>query len=253
MGKDVARDSSAAGGGVAHSTPANLSSPVLQKALEKLAKELSSGGLQKLQGDDPAAPGPGFTLESLSAYLADPKNSIVGLEDPAQKDWSHPFNEYFISSSHNTYLVGHQLYGESTTEGYQNVLQRGGRCIEIDVWDGADDEPEVFHGYTLTKEIKFKDVCKAIRQYAFSDKDGERFEGPGEGPVIISLECHAGEKQQRKMVKIMEEQWGSVLIKDLEPEDVKVLPSPEQLRRKIIVKVAPPPRRKRKKGLEADG
>ena len=160
MGKDVARDSSAAGGGVAHSTPANLSSPVLQKALEKLAKELSSGGLQKLQGDDPAAPGPGFTLESLSAYLADPKNSIVGLEDPAQKDWSHPFNEYFISSSHNTYLVGHQLYGESTTEGYQNVLQRGGRCIEIDVWDGADDEPEVFHGYTLTKEKIGRASCR---------------------------------------------------------------------------------------------
>ena len=110
------------------------------------------------------------------------------------------------------------------------------------MWDGDDGEPEVFHGYTLTKEIKFKDVCRAIKKYAFSDKEGERFEGPGEGPVIISLECHAGVDQQKKMVHIMEKEWGDSLVKDIEPEDVKALPSPEELRRKIIVKVCLCPR-----------
>jgi hypothetical protein len=241
MGKDVARDSSAAGGGVAHSTPADLSSPILQKELAKLHSQLSRTDLKTLQGDA-SAPATGCSLESFTTYLADPKNPILAHPDPAKKDWSHPFNEYFISSSHNTYLVGHQLYGDSTTEGYRNVLQRGCRCIEIDVWDGDDGEPEVFHGYTLTKEIKFKDVCRAIKKYAFSDKEGERFEGPGEGPVIISLECHAGIDQQKKMVHIMEKEWGDSLVKDIEPEDVKALPSPEELRRKIIVKVCLCPR-----------
>lgn len=39
------------------------------------------------------------------------------------------------------------------------------------------------------------------------------------------------------MVEIMEKVWGDLLVKDVEPEDVKELPSPEALRRKIVVKV----------------
>ena len=106
------------------------------------------------------------------------------------------------------------------------------------MWDGDDGEPEVFHGYTLTKEIKFKDVCKAIKKHAFSEIEGEQYEGAGEGPVIISLECHCSPAVQLKMVKIMVEVWGDLLMQDLEPEDVTTLPSPEQLRRKILVKVS---------------
>lgn len=235
MGKDDVK----AGGGSVHSTPADLSSLILQGSLQKLVSQLSSTGLAALQ-NDPSAPSAGFSLADFTAYLSDPRNSIVALPDLSKKDWAHPFNEYFISSSHNTYLTGHQLYGTSTTNGYRNVLVRGCRCIEIDVWDGDDDEPEVFHGYTLTKEIKFKDVCKAIKKYAFSSPEDESYSGAGEGPVIISLECHAGVEQQRKMVKIMQEVWGDMLIQDPDPEEVTVLPSPQDLRRKIMVKVCYP-------------
>jgi len=231
MGRDVAPTRDAAGGGSAHSTKADLSSVILQKCLASIHDKLCSSDLASLQLR------PDCSLYEFSEYLAHPANSIVALPDPAKKDWSHPFNEYFISSSHNTYLTGHQLYGTSTTEGYQNVLVRGCRCIEIDVWDGDEGEPEVFHGYTLTKEIRFKDVCKAIEKYAFSDIEGERYGGAGEGPVIISLECHAGIEQQIKMVNIMDEVWGDLLVKDIEPEDVEALPSPDALRRKILVKV----------------
>lgn len=221
---------------VPHSTPADLSNPELQKSLQKLFAQLKSSSLAELQ-KDADSPNAGFSYDDFVAYLAHPRNSIVARPDHSQKDWGQPLNEYFISSSHNTYLTGHQLYGTSTTDGYKNVLQRGCRCIEIDVWDGEDDEPEVFHGYTLTKEIKFKDVCKAIKKYAFSDLSGEMFDGAGVGPVIISLECHAGIEQQRKMVKIMQDVWGDRLAQDIDPEQVETLPSPEFLREKILVKV----------------
>lgn len=49
-------------------------------------------------------------------------------------DRSHPLPEYFISSSHNTYLMAHQLYGTSSAGAYETTLKAGARCIEIDAW-----------------------------------------------------------------------------------------------------------------------
>ena len=53
--------------------------------------------------------------------------------NPNEKDLSKPISNYFISSSHNTYLSGNQLSSKSSTDSYKNV-----RIFGVAMDDHAD-------------------------------------------------------------------------------------------------------------------
>ena len=40
-------------------------------------------------------------------------------------------------------------------------------AVTVDCWDGADDEPVIYHGHTLTSKISFKSAVDCITEYAF--------------------------------------------------------------------------------------
>lgn len=133
---------------------------------------------------------------------------------PELTDRSHNLANYFISSSHNTYLLAHQLYGNSSAEAYKSTLRAGARCVEIDAWDGDDkDEPKVTHGYTLTSDISFRSVCEAIRDVVDEEQAEARDEqGYRPAPILISLENHCDAHGQKRMVEILTEVLGDRLL-----------------------------------------
>ncbi|WQF82043.1 Putative C2 domain, phosphatidylinositol-specific phospholipase C, X domain, C2 domain superfamily [Colletotrichum destructivum] len=125
-------------------------------------------------------------------------------------DRSHPLPEYFISSSHNTYLLAHQLFGDSSAEAYSETLHAGARCVEIDAWDNPDnkDEPKVTHGYTLVSNIPFRTVCETIRDVV----DQEAKAPEPAAPILLSLENHCDPEGQLRLVQIMRGVFGDRLL-----------------------------------------
>lgn len=65
-----------------------------------------------------------LSFEGFARYLMDKDNFayVNEVEIPKENDMTRPLSTYYIASSHNTYLTGHQLKGESSVELYSQVL-----------------------------------------------------------------------------------------------------------------------------------
>ncbi|XP_054705947.1 1-phosphatidylinositol 4,5-bisphosphate phosphodiesterase eta-2 isoform X4 [Grus americana] len=168
-------------------------------------------------------------IDGFTNYMRSPSGDIFNPEHyQVNQDMSYPLSHYFITSSHNTYLMGDQLMSQSRVDMYAWVLQSGCRCVEVDCWDGPDGEPIVHHGYTLTSKILFKDVIETINKYAFTKN---------EYPVILSIENHCSVIQQKKMAQYLTEILGDKLdLSSVHNDDSTKLPSPASLKGKILVK-----------------
>uniref|UniRef100_A0AAR2K7B3 Phosphoinositide phospholipase C n=2 Tax=Pygocentrus nattereri TaxID=42514 RepID=A0AAR2K7B3_PYGNA len=168
-------------------------------------------------------------IEGFTNFMRSPACDVFNpLHNEVNQDMDQPLCNYFVASSHNTYLTGDQLLSHSKTDMYAWVLQAGCRCVEVDCWDGPDGEPMVQHGYTLTSKITFKSVIETINKYAFVNN---------EYPIILSIENHCSIQQQKKIAQHLKEIFKEKLdVGELLTRDSKQLPSPNSLKGKILIK-----------------
>ncbi|XP_030649363.1 1-phosphatidylinositol 4,5-bisphosphate phosphodiesterase delta-3-A [Chanos chanos] len=166
----------------------------------------------------------GFTMYMLSVEndLFNPDHGRI------YQDMTQPLAHYYISSSHNTYLTKDQVTSASSTEPYIRALNQGCRCVELDCWDGDKGEPVIYHGHTLTSKVPFKEVIETIAQYAFK---------ASHYPLILSLENHCSVEQQAVMAQQLRSILGEKLLsRPLSDLPLKQLPSPEELKGRILLK-----------------
>jgi len=105
----------------------------------------------------------------------------------------------------------------------------------VDIFDNDPiTQPMIFHGKTFTSKVSLRDVCHAIVKYGFVASPY---------PIIISAEIHCSVAGQEVVVAILKEVFGALLVSapiNGEGGKVERLPSPQELKGRILFKVRAP-------------
>ncbi|XP_072198258.1 inactive phospholipase C-like protein 1 [Excalfactoria chinensis] len=169
-----------------------------------------------------------LAIDGFTQYLLSPECDIF---DPEHKkivqDMTQPLSHYYINASHNTYLIEDQLRGPADINGYIRALKMSCRSIELDVCDGPDNEPIICNRNNMTSPLSFQNVIEVINKLAFF---------ASEYPLILCLGNHCSVQQQKVVVQHMKRIFGNQLYTETPLTSEAYLPSPEKLKRKIIVK-----------------
>ena len=145
-------------------------------------------------------------------------NKITSIEIIKPHLLDKPLHEFYISTSHNTYLPCHQNIDISSIEAIKNALRLGARVIELDVYatnniglKDNDYTPVVAHGKEYkygdiftTSFITFEESIKTIAEFAQTTSD----------PIWITLELNTNKlvKTQIKMREILLKYFGNKII-----------------------------------------
>ncbi|NWR22337.1 PLCD4 phosphodiesterase, partial [Emberiza fucata] len=171
---------------------------------EELAMEL----IDKYEPSETARARHVLSADGFLMYLCSLEGSIFNPQHRGLwQDMSQPLCHYFISSSHNTYLIEDQIRGHSSIEGYIRALKRGCRCLEVDCWDGPNGEPMVYHGHTFTSKIPFREVVSTLGKYAFKVRHPAQLLGVLGGPRWVRVHGSGGAVVLRLTQRLMQQDW----------------------------------------------
>jgi phosphatidylinositol phospholipase C delta len=173
----------------------------------------------------------GLHLEAFFKYLFGDHNPPINPLLGVHQDMTAPISHYFIYTGHNSYLTGNQLSSDCSDVPIIQALHRGVRVIELDIWpNSTKDDVNVLHGRTLTTPVKLLKCLKSIKEHAFTASDY---------PVVITLEDHLTPDLQAKVAEMVTQTFGDILFTP-GTECLKEFPSPESLKKRIIISTKPP-------------
>jgi hypothetical protein len=148
-----------------------------------------------------------YTNRSKQCFLLSSKIINNNLKPIETKTYllDKPFKEFYVNSSHNSYIPCNQNLDIASLDSIKNILLMGAKCIELDIHE-KNNEPVVAHGrYGIlsTTYLSLEDCIDVINKYGFLTSD----------PFVLVIEVRAtSENVLKKTSNIIKSKFGNRLL-----------------------------------------